>query len=343
MKTGCPMRVIIQPYDKLRKFGSTEISDDAEKRLKIIDWYKFKSPLYSENKKRNVALTCRHFGISRSYFYFWYSRFKRSNYHLKSLEKESRTPRIYRKVEYNKEIIERIREIRKENSTYGPRKIRKILSKEMKKVPSRATIGRIIQKHKMFYKTGQMEEHKRRALLIERAKGKKRIPFMLRAEKPCEIIEFDMKHITTVCGKLYAMCAIDCFTRRALIYICSRPSSDCARRALEKVIEKFGPEIRIHNDNGSENMGKAAEYLKENNIEQFWARPYKPKDKAFIERFIGTYQREFLDYNYGMHTVKELQELTNKWLEKYENYRPHDSLDLMTPVEFEQEYYKKIA
>ena len=129
MKTGCPMRVIIQPYDKLRKFGSTEISDDAEKRLKIIDWYKLKSEKYSENHKRNVALTCRHFGISRSYFYFWYSRFKKSNFHLKSLEGLSKAPKKYRKLEYNKEIIDRIREIRQENPTYAARKIRKILQK----------------------------------------------------------------------------------------------------------------------------------------------------------------------------------------------------------------------
>ena len=90
-------------------------------------------------------------------------------------------------------------------------------------------------------------------------------------------------------------------------------------------------------------MGKAEEYLKENNIEQFWARAYKPKDKAIIERFIGTYQREFLDYHYGAYSVSELQSLTDKWIEKYENYRPHDSLDLMTPKEFEKNYYKKTA
>ena len=33
-------------------------------------------------------------------------------------------------------------------------------------------------------------------------------------------------------------------------------------------------------------------------MRQYWCRPNKPKDKPFIERFIGTLQTECLDYHY---------------------------------------------
>jgi putative transposase len=78
----------------------------------------------------------------------------------------------------------------------------------------------------------------------------------------------------------------------------------------------------------------AEEFLAENNIVQYRARPYRPKDKPHIERFIGTFQREFLDECYGPMTAAELQEAANKWLDKYHYYRPHEALDYMTPAEF---------
>ncbi|GHV58454.1 hypothetical protein AGMMS49579_26010 [Spirochaetia bacterium] len=46
-------------------------------------------------------------------------------------------------------------------------------------------------------------------------------------------------------------------------------------------------------------MAQAEEYLASLNITQYWARPHTPKDKPFVERLIGTFQRECLDYHYA--------------------------------------------
>ncbi|GMO56119.1 MAG: hypothetical protein Ta2A_01150 [Treponemataceae bacterium] len=61
---------------------------------------------------------------------------------------------------------------------------------------------------------------------------------------------------------------------------------------MKKIVERFGDKIKIVNDNGSENMKDAEAYLASLNITQYWTRPHTPKDKPFIERFIGTFQRE---------------------------------------------------
>jgi transposase InsO family protein len=52
---------------------------------------------------------------------------------------------------------------------------------------------------------------------------------------------------------------------------------------------------------------------------------------VFIERFIGTLQRECLDYHYEPLNAAELSEITDAWLDKYHFYRPHEALGFLTP------------
>ncbi|GHV83848.1 hypothetical protein AGMMS50212_11880 [Spirochaetia bacterium] len=143
-----------------------------------------------------------------------------------------------------------------------------------------------------------------------------------------------MKHVYLLGQKQYAFCAVDLFNREALIHIASSPSSLNAQAALKKIVERFGTGIKIVNDNGSGNMAKAEEYLASLNITRYWARPHTPKDKPFVERLIGSLQRECLDYNYAPMNCKELTALVDRWLDKYHFYRPHQSLGFLTPAEF---------
>jgi putative transposase len=99
-------------------------------------------------------------------------------------------------------------------------------------------------------------------------------------------------------------------------------------------VERWGKNICFVNDNGSENMAKVEDYLRELEITQYWTRPHQPKDKPYVERFIGTLQRECLDYNYAPMNVSELSEVIDTWLDKYHHYRPHEALGGMTPAEF---------
>ncbi|MDR1363781.1 MAG: integrase core domain-containing protein [Spirochaetaceae bacterium] len=131
--------------------------------------------------------------------------------------------------------------------------------------------------------------------------------------------------------KLYAFCGIDQFTSEAVVHIATSPSSKNAKTAIKKIIARFGSDIKIINDNGSENMKDVETFLAQMNITQYWTRPYTPKDKPFIERFIGTLQRECLDYHYEPLNVKELSEITNAWLDKYHFYRPHEAPGFLTP------------
>jgi transposase InsO family protein len=78
-------------------------------------------------------------------------------------------------------------------------------------------------------------------------------------------------------------------------------------------------------------MKDVEDFLAQMNITQYWTRPYTPKDKPFIERFIGTFQRECLDYHYEPLNAAELSEITDAWLDKYHFYSPHEAPGFLTP------------
>jgi hypothetical protein len=74
-------------------------------------------------------------------------------------------------------------------------------------------------------------------------------------------------------------------------------------------------------------MKEAEAFLRENNITQYWARPKSPKEKPYVERLIGTLQRECLDYHYEPMNVGELSRAVDAWLDKAPTSKP-ESFDV---------------
>jgi transposase InsO family protein len=131
-----------------------------------------------------------------------------------------------------------------------------------------------------------------------------------------------MKHVYLLGEKHYALCAIDPYNKEAAMHVASSPTSRNAKTALKKAVGRFGTGITVVNDNGSENMKDAESYLASLGITQYWTKPKSPKEKPFVERFIGTLQRECLDYHYEPMNVGELREVVDSWLDTYHFYRP---------------------
>jgi hypothetical protein len=83
-KIGCPAKIItpVPHIRELAKGETKELSEKAKFRLKVFDWYYHKSALYSLSGLADASLTCRHFGIQRSYFYPWKARYDKRRFHL---------------------------------------------------------------------------------------------------------------------------------------------------------------------------------------------------------------------------------------------------------------------
>lgn len=322
----------ILPNSKaLANIQPKKLSPEAKFRLRFIEYYL--------NRSHNVSETCQVFGITRSLLYKWLNRYNVRD--LASLENRSSRPHHVRSVAYSINLITKIREIRqdKDTATYSAKKIAVLLARDYPKdselQASASTIGRIIQRFKLFFTevARRAKERSKRAIAI----WKKRKPAGLHTNlsQPRTLIEFDMKHIYADGQKYYAFCAIDVYTREALIHTATTATSRQAMLALQKVVAVFGKDVTILNDNGSENMGKAYNYLQQESITQYFARPHQPKDKPYIERLIGSYQRECLDQRRNDITnLNELDYYTTRWLNNYHYYRPHNSLQNRTPEEY---------
>lgn len=306
----------------LSRIRNVQLSRAATFRLRVIEHYLYVT--------QNVSLTCRHFAIARSYFYKWFKRFNPK--FLGSLEDQSRRPRRVRPATYNTDFVTLVRKLRTDYPSYSAKKLAVVLQRDFGIGFSAATIGRVIQRFKLYF--SQVSRLRR---LHKRArKGVvKRKPYGLRATGPRTLIEFDMKHIWRPGGiRLYAFVAVDVITKQAVVHVGSHPSSYQAKLALEKAVAVFGTGITILNDNGSENFARAAAYLEAAQVTQYFARPHTPKDKPHVENLIGKLQTECLDEDRTAHSVSDLQRQINRWLNDYHFFRPHQALGYMTPEEY---------
>lgn len=154
MKTECPMHIVARiPHQKelARGYGK-KLSKKAKFRLEAIDWHNKASKYKSASGKKDVSLTCRHFGIERSYFYRWLGRLKKQG--AAGLEDKSRRPKKVREETSCKEIIQEIEKIRRRDPAYPAKKIRPILPRyyEENEVPCVSSISNIIRRHKFFFR-----------------------------------------------------------------------------------------------------------------------------------------------------------------------------------------------
>ena len=68
-----------------------------------------------------------------------------------------------------------------------------------------------------------------------------------------------------------------------------------------------------------------------------FSRPGKPTDNPFIESFNGSFRDECLNLNWFL-SLDDAQEKIEAWRVDYNEFRPHQSLGDMTPIQFVAEH-----
>lgn len=77
------------------------------------------------------------------------------------------------------------------------------------------------------------------------------------------------------------------------------------------------------------------DWSKGRGIELRFIQPGKPDQNAFIERFNRSYREEVLNPHL-FESLADVQEITDDWLRRYNEIRPHDALGSLPPARYRE-------
>lgn len=314
------LRSIAPP--NLRQLKQTvTLPKSARLRLAWFDYY--------QAHGRNAALTCRHFGIAKSCFFKWKQRYNKLG--LSGLVDHSKRPQVVRRSLVPLEVVDKVRSLRTLNPEYSKYKLAVILQRDHGYYLSASTVGRVISRYQLFFTpTVKPKGHPHRRSHLLRA----RKPKDFRVTQPGQLVEFDVKHLPTIGTKRYGFVAIDVVSKQVSIHVAQSISSYQATIAWKKAVYRLGLPLAVLTDNGSENLGAFTDLLKTQTTNHYFARPHTPKDKPHVERFIGSLERECIQWGGLATDLRDQQQIVDQWLTKYHSYRPHQALGYLTPDEY---------
>ena len=160
------LNISFNKYELWQK--TAKVLNLSKEALRRLEWIIY----YYEKADQNTSLTCRHFHIYRSQWYYWFKRFDETN--LRTLEDESRAPNHTRQKEYTPLQYERMVKLRRQYIRYGKTKLFKLYQKLY---PSDITMSEwkaqcIIQRAGIYYHAQKQAKINRKR---QKSQKKKRI------------------------------------------------------------------------------------------------------------------------------------------------------------------------
>src|SRR3989344_4977392 len=206
---------------------------------------------------------------------------------------------------------------------------------------SRAPIERVVRRHNLY------REKQVRKAYTKAKRDKKRKVLIYDIEKKNDfgfLWHIDAIIIWWYGTRRVIFTAIEDITKIAFARIYTTNSSNYSTDFLKRLMYLVEGSVEImHSDNGSEfekDFEKACGLL---NIQQVYSRPRTPTDNPALERFNWTLQDEWLELSdVGLDDIDEGNKDFTNWLIEYNNYRPHESLDYLTPLEYAQQNFYKV-
>jgi len=323
-------------WDILRTIAKTTVSQKAQLKLEWIIFY------YTVGQK-NALATSSQFGINPKTLHKWKRRFNERN--LYSLEEHSKKPIKTRDWMVSFEEEASIKDLRKKNMELGKKKLKVLYFKEYGKVISTWKIERVIRKHNLY-----PDPVKHDYQVEKRGKSEAKIRIHTIKEQLKQIKKFGfLWHIDAIIIWWYGsrriiFTAIEEITKIAFARVYKTNTSGFSEDFLKRLMYLTQGKINImHQDNGSEFKGAFKRACQTLGILQIYSRPYTPNDNPALERFNNTIQYEWLKYSkIGLDDIQEANEDLTNWLVKYNSYRPHESLDYKTPLEYASENFFKV-
>ena len=275
---------------------------------------------------------CEIFEINRSTFYRWRKKYKPKR--VQSLEDRSRRPhKIRAKVVRNHQVEQQVCQIRRKYPYFGKKKIKRILERDHKINISVSSVGRILTQYRSILPKVKMQNKRIKTLKKKRiriAQVKKDMKGIISEWLQIDTIELNLRF-----RKIFLFSAVDPLSKLYYLRAYQRATSFNARDFLFRLTYLHDDRIKyLQIDNGSEWEKYFVKEVEKRNITLVYNYPKSPKMNAFVERVNGTVQTEYLDRFYEETSVSKINEILYDCLIEYNFYRPHRSLNLLTPIEY---------
>jgi transposase InsO family protein len=285
--------------------------------------------LYETGKFTKVDL-CTHFGISRPTGDAIIKRYEEEGW--EALEVRSRRHKGHPN-QTPKVIEEAIISERKKHTRWGARKIMILLSRDFgfskNEIPSETTVNNIMKKH---------------GLTIPRKKNRRRIenqyPIFDPAE-PNEIWSIDFKGKFRMGNGVYCHPLTIADSKSRYLFAIKgleRPDTESSKPVFERIFREHGLPLQLHSDNGSpfgcptslRRMTTLAVWFMELGITPVYSDPGHPEQNGRHERMHRELKADATRPPGA--TFRSQQRKFDRFLEEYNNIRPHEALDMRTPA-----------
>jgi putative transposase len=194
--------------------------------------------------------------------------------------------------------------------------------------------------HKRIQRIWQAE-----GLQIPRRKPRKRVygpqgEVIKKAQYRNHVWSYDFLEEQAQNGKrIRILVLIDEYTREFLSFQADRSfTSEKVINLLTWSFQIYGAPQHLRSDNGPEFTAKKVQKWLANQVcNTLYIHPGSPWENAYIESFNGKFRKECLN-RYLLFTLQETRQIIEAWRDEYNHFRPHSSLDYMTPSAFAAEH-----
>ena len=222
------------------------------------------------------------------------------------------------------ELRQRLRELAAERPRYGYQRLWVLLRREGWQV-----------NHKRVYRL-YVEEGLKLRKRRRRARAQvERVPLSA-PTRADERYSMDFMRDTLADGRVFrTLNIVDDYTRECLaIEVDTSLPGARVVRVLERLSVAGHRPLHIVVDNGPEFASKAVDqWAAQRGVNLRFIDPGKPMQNAFVESFNGKFRDECLSQHWFV-SLEEARRVSEEWRVDYNEWRPHRSLQHLTPAEF---------
>lgn len=268
------------------------------------------------------AVACRALGVCQSWFYKWHRR--------------GLPPRVVRRVELDQAVAG---VFWRRQGTYGSPRI----VAELREAGWRVSVNTVAAS--MAGQQLVARSKQRRRGTTRPGRGRWRAADQLGRNFTATRINQrwcgDGTEIPTGGGKLYLYVVLDLFSRRVPGFAMDAHHNEpLARAALQTAVAVRGGDVTgvvFHSDQGAEYVaGDFRAACTRMGISQSMGRVGSALDNAAAESFNSTLEHELLSH-VRFATQAEARTAVAAWIDDYNRHRRHSSIQMMSPIDFEQQ------